>query len=422
MLGKKIRHCGRGPDAEGSWFPMAPVTTPRYRYREEAPEVISVPAGELLARLPEELRGESGEGAAEGRLIDLPCAEILRGNVPRISLGRLGELTSGLVRVPEGRDPAEAITLPPGWIALHFRMVTRREELPPEPAREENPAVSDPMAIEPSEPTEAVTPKVEVPVVEAEPVPPAVATPSNASKGSEVVTIVAEDSKEKPALPAKEEPPPKKGFFASLPMFRRAEAPEKTSAPAPPTTLVEPAGPHDSAKHMKAPADSPVSASKDLVPSTHALERLWKLDPQDELADGSALQALFMTDEKLTLEKVVSKAGELPGLDACVLAHGDRVICASKAPSGTDLQTLSGQAMTMLAQIRDSSEKMGLGAVPAVTLHADRGVVSFLHRGELCLLVLHADRGFVPGVRERLQEMLGHLSEARPALPPSPAP
>jgi predicted regulator of Ras-like GTPase activity (Roadblock/LC7/MglB family) len=95
------------------------------------------------------------------------------------------------------------------------------------------------------------------------------------------------------------------------------------------------------------------------------------------------------------------------------------VICASKAPADTDLQTLSGQAMTMLSQIRDSSEKMGLGSVPAVTLHADRGVVSFLHRGELCLLVLHADRGFVPGVRERLQEMLGHLSEARPALPPT---
>jgi predicted regulator of Ras-like GTPase activity (Roadblock/LC7/MglB family) len=409
--------------------PMAPVTTPRYRYREEAPEVISVPAGELVARLPEELRGESGEKAEPGRLIDLPCAEILRGNVPRISLGRLGELTSGLIRVPEGRDPAESITLPPGWIALHFRMVTRREELPPEPAKEETPSDSDLVAIEPSEPTEAVPPKgevapVEVPLVEAEPVSPAVATPSNASKESEVVTIVSEETKEdqeEPLAPTKEQPAaPKKGFFASLPIFRRTEAQEKTPAPVPATTPLEPAELHGSAKPVKEPSAPP--SNKELVPSAPALERLWKLDPQDELADGSALQALFMTDEKLTLEKVVSKAGELPGLDACVLAHGDRVICASKAPAGTDLQTLSGQAMTMLSQIRDSSEKMGLGAVPAVTLHADRGVISFLHRGELCLLILHADRGFVPGVRERLQEMLGHLSEARPALPSSPAP
>ena len=360
---------------------MAPVTTPRYRYREEAPEVIAVPAGELAARLPEELRGGSDGGAAGGRLIDLPCAEILQGNVPRISLGRLGELASGLVRIPEGRDQAERINLPPGWIALHFRMVTRREELPPEPERESTPAVIEPLAIDPvDETTKTAPPKEEVTVLDVE----SVAGPA---REIEVVSITPEQFKEGP------EAAPKKGFFASLPMFRRTEVSEKgpdsTSSP-----------PVESAKPDAEKAVNP--ASKEIVPSAPALERLWKLDPQDELADDSALQALFMTDEKLTLEKVVSKAGELPGLDACVLAHGDRVICTSKAPSGTDLQTLSGQAMTMLSQIRDSSEKMGLGAVPAVTLHADRGVVSFLHRGELCLLVLHADRGFVPGVRERL--------------------
>ena len=76
--------------------------------------------------------------------------------------------------------------------------------------------------------------------------------------------------------------------------------------------------------------------------------------------------------------------------------------------------------MTMLTQIRDSSEKMGLGAVPAITLHADQGVLSFLHQGKLCLLVLHADRGFIPGVRERLQEMLCHLSAAK-SLPNGPS-
>ena len=397
---------------------MVPVPTPLYLYREEAPEVISVPAAELIERLPDELRMESGGPATSGRLIDLPCSEILRGNVPRITLGRLGELASGLVRVPEGRDPSELINLPPGWIALHYRMVTRREELLLEPVREEVPA-----GIETSEPKEAVAPKAEVPLVEAEPVSPTVATPSNASKESEIVTIVAEETKEdidEPAAPPKEQSTvPKKGFFASMPIFRRAEIAEKPPVPVPAPTPLDPSGPPDSFKPVQHPSDP--GPSNELVPASPALERLWKLDPQDELADASALQALFMTDEKLTLERVVSKAGELPGLDACVLAHGDRVICASKAPAGTDLQTLSGQAMTMLAQIRDSSEKMGLGAVPAVTLHADRGVVSFLHRGELCLLVLHADRGFVPGVRERLQEMLDHLSETRPALPPSPA-
>jgi predicted regulator of Ras-like GTPase activity (Roadblock/LC7/MglB family) len=380
---------------------MAPVTTPRYRYREEAPEVISVPAGELVARLPEELRGEE---FPEGCLIDLPCSEILQGNVPGISLGRLGELPSGLVRIPEGRDNAERIILPPGWIALHFRMVTRREELPSEPEKEKTSALIEPLVIhEVAETETTASPNKEVAVLEVEPV-------AEAARGNEGVSITPVEFKEEP----KEEPlaATKKGFFSSLPIFRRTSVSEKPPAPAP-------ASP-DHSEPVKLPSAFP--ANKELVPVAPALERLWKMDPHDELADGSSLQALFMTDEKLTLERVVSKAGELPGLDACVLAHGDRVICASKAPADTDLQTLSGQAMTMLSQIRDSSEKMGLGAVPAVTLHADRGVVSFLHRGELCLLVLHSDRGFVPGVRERLQEMLGYLSEARPALPPAPAP
>jgi predicted regulator of Ras-like GTPase activity (Roadblock/LC7/MglB family) len=382
---------------------MASVTTPRYRYREEAPEVISVPAAELVARLPEELRGESGAEVAQGNLIDLPCSEILQGSVPRISLGRLGELASGLVRIPEGRDQAEKIALPPGWIALHFRMVTRREELPLDPEKESSPAVIEPLAINPvAEAPKTVVPEKEVTVLHVDPVAKPV-------RGNEGPSITPEELKEEPVAA------PQKGFFSSLPMFRRTEPAEKRPVTAV-LPIVEPA---KSAEEKPAQEESVPPVGKELVSSAPVLERLWKLDPQDELADGSALQALFMTDEKLTLEKVVSKAGELPGLDACVLAHGDRVICASKAPAGTDLQTLSGQAMTMLSQIRDSSEKMGLGSVPAVTLHADRGVVSFLHRGELCLLVLHADRGFVPGVRERLQEMLGHLSEARPALPPT---
>ncbi|NBZ95642.1 MAG: hypothetical protein EBR40_04320 [Proteobacteria bacterium] len=387
---------------------MAPVTTPRYRYREEAPEVISVPAAELVARLPEELRGESGAEVTDGLLIDLPCSEILQGSVPRISLGRLRELASGLVRIPEGRDQAEKIALPPGWIARHFRMVTRREELPLEPEKESSPAAIELLAIDPvAETSKTDGPERKVTVLDVEPL----AGPgAETVRGNEGPSITAsEELKEEPVAA------PKKGFFSSLPMFRRTEPAEKSPVTAA-VPILEPAKP---VQEKPAQEESVPSAGKELFPSAPVLERLWKLDPQDELPEGSALQALFMTDEKLTLEKVVLKAGELPGLDACVLAHGDRVICASKAPAGTDLRTLSGQAMTMLSQIRDSSEKMGLGSVPAVTLHADRGVVSFLHRGELCLLVLHGDRGFVPGVRERLQEMLGHLSEARPALPPT---
>jgi predicted regulator of Ras-like GTPase activity (Roadblock/LC7/MglB family) len=395
---------------------MTPVTTPRYRYREEAPQVIPVPARELLERIPPELRGSAPPAESQ---VELPVVDLLSGNTPRLAIGCLEKIAPGLVRIPEGRVPEEKIPLPPGWIALYFRMVTRREELPPEEVGEQ--ALDDGGRI--AAPSGTATPAGESP--EGSPAPESSSTESVSviqpdAGESEVVAIVVEDLQGDSVPPSREQPtPPKKGFFSSLPMFRRTEPREKQPPP-PLRPRPEVTGLADPGTPVKETSDIP--EGRELIPTAQVLERLWKLDPQDELADGSALQALFMTDEKLTLEKVVSKAGELPGLDACVLAHGDRVICASKAPADTDLQTLSGQAMAMLSHVRDSSEKMGLGSVPAVTLHADRGVVSFLHRGELCLLVLHADRGFVPGVRERLQEMLGHLSEARPSLPPAPAP
>lgn len=394
---------------------MATATnaTPRYRYHEEAPETVNLPVGELRARLPADLiRDDASEATEPGRIVGIPCSDLLGGNTPRIALGRLNDLLPDLVQIPEGRDRGERITLPPGWVALHFRMVTRREELAE------------------TEPDASIKEEKETLVIEVEKVADADDTNNPRSSGVGLGEPVRE--KDLPPMPevpagnpeltADRNQAQRRSLFESLPIFRR----RKEEIPA-----VEPIRemPDEKATVEKVSVEKGTVEKVEVMPSVSpaaasdpgskalAVEPLWKLDPQDRLADPSALQALFMTEEKLTLERVISKAGELPGLKACVLAHGDRVLCTSNASTGIDLRTLSGQAMTMLAQIRESSAVMGLGAVPAVTLHAEQGALSFLHNGELCLLVLHADRGFIPGVRERLQEMMGHLSEAKPALP-----
>ena len=395
--------------------PVATATnaTPRYRYHEEAPETVNLPVEELRARLPAELiRDDASEATEPGRIVGIPCSDLLGGNTPRIALGRLNDLLPDLVQIPEGRDRGERITLPPGWVALHFRMVTRREELSEK------------------EPDASIKEEKETLVIEVENVADADdATKLPSSRGGLGEPVREEDLPPMPEVPAgnpelttDRNQAQRRSLFESLPIFRRRK--EEIPAVEPiremPVEKVSVEKAHvDKVTVEKVevmPAVSPAPAS-DPGSKALAMEPLWKLDPQDRLADPSALQALFMTEEKLTLERVISKAGELPGLKACVLAHGDRVLCTSNASTGIDLRTLSGQAMTMLAQIRESSAGMGLGAVPAVTLHAEQGALSFLHNGELCLLVLHADRGFIPGVRERLQEMMGHLSEAKPALP-----
>ena len=348
--------------------------------------MISVPLSELMARLPAQLCKETTADELSGRTADLPCRDLLAGNTPRLSLGQLNDLLPDLVVVPEGGDRSERLNLPAGWVALYYRLVTRFEEVPSEQRelpREQASPVTLPSADDSTE-------ESPIPVIEAK-----VLSTNQPEALSTLETHVAKLTQEKevselvPAVTAK------RGFFASLPIFRR-------------NVFVKPAP--EEKKLVILPDDVAET------PEVLALAPLWKLDPLDQLADPSALQALFMTEEKLTMDRVIAMAGQLPGLRACILAHGDQVVCASNTPSGIDLQTLSGQAMTMLAQIRESSSKMGLGNVPGVTLHAEQGALSFLHNNELCLLVLHADRGFLPGVRERLQEMLGHLSHAE-ALP-----
>jgi hypothetical protein len=363
------------------------ITESRYRYQEVAPESISVPVTELLKRIPHDYRGEGDPGQ---RKVDLPCAELLGGNTPRLSIGLLQELLPDFVKIPEGGNRDERISLPGGWLAIHFRLKVQRVELTTDgTTRGEAEKIVEVLPEEIVAKDESIHLSVDRAQDETPHLPSLEEISIGARKHPLIVDVVTtpvlEERRMLRGTPNRKRPP-RHGIFASLPIFKRRIPDEMSSSAVP------------------ASQESSLSLT---------LEPLWKLDPKDTLADPEALQAIFMTDEKLTLDRVISLAGDLPGLRACVLAHGEKVICTSKTPAGVDLQTLSSQAMTMLTQIRDSSANLGLGAVPAVTLHAEQGALSFLHNGELCLLVLHGDRGFVPGVRERLQDMLGHLSSAK---------
>ena len=382
------------------------TASPRYRFYEVAPENLSLPASQLLDHVPAEFH--SGTPAEESRLVVIPCDELFSSNAPRLPLGRLHDLLPDLISLPEGTDRESRLCLPAGWLALHFRLVTKKEELPPEPTLEIIPAPAasselqkdEKLVVQKKDPLPEPDEKAEDQSTATTALVAEVDIPST-SPGDAVTTVADE-------APASE---PRKGFFSRFALFRRRQG-------VPPTSLEIQKQADDARTKTERPDNESAGLATAPVPANERTwSPHWKLDPQVQLAEPAALQSLFMTEEKLTLDRVISMAGQLPGMRACVLAHGERVISASNPSAGVDLRTLSGHAMKMLSQIRESSSQMGLGSVPAVTLHADQGIVSFLHDGELCLLVLHADRGFVPGVRERLQEMLGLLVKARSALP-----
>jgi hypothetical protein len=142
---------------------------------------------------------------------------------------------------------------------------------------------------------------------------------------------------------------------------------------------------------------------------------------ESELPDQHALQALFMTDENLSTGRVVELCGGLPGIQSCVLTSENQVVASHNIPDGLDIVSLSSNAAAMLRAMHDASAGMGIGEIPAVTLHTSKGPLSIFQKEHLAMLVFHGDRGFVPGVREKMTSALTELTRAPLALP-SPTP
>ena len=136
-----------------------------------------------------------------------------------------------------------------------------------------------------------------------------------------------------------------------------------------------------------------------------------------DLPDQHALQSLFLTEETLTVRRVVELCGELPGIRSCVVTHGEMVVSAHNLPEGFDPVSLSATATRMLEAMGDSASQLGIGEVPALTLHTASGPLSVVRQGALSMLVVHDNRGFIPGVREKITAALFEMARAPLALP-----
>lgn len=217
-----------------------------------------------------------------------------------------------------------------------------------------------------------------------------------------------------PASPV--EPPPKPAETAKIEIpGEKPAAPPASIAPTPaPEPAPEP--PPIKAEVEKAePVKPEPPAPKPLAKASPAIlvetEHLPKKGP-DAVGNQDELQSIFLTEEYLSVDRIVELCGGLPGINSCVLSHSASVIASHNVPDSIDLVSLSAHALEMLRAMRESSAKMGIGAVPAVTVHSEKGPITFFHTDDLCLLVLHKDRGFVPGVREKLQQVIDALGTA----------
>jgi predicted regulator of Ras-like GTPase activity (Roadblock/LC7/MglB family) len=243
----------------------------------------------------------------------------------------------------------------------------------------DNPAGDAPIEAE-QKPEPIAVPPVEEPALPPLPAPEAAILPPLEPPTVKIeppIAKVEEIKLPEPAIPSEE-----KIEDAPKPPPAMLEVPPPAAAPAAPAVLVE-------TEHV-APKDAP-----------------------PEIAEQDALQAIFLTEEFLSVDRVLELCGNLPGIHSCVLSQGASVIASHNAPDTVDVVSLSAHALEMLKAMRSSSSKMGIGAVPAVTVHSEKGPITFFHQDDICLLVLHKDRGFIPGVREKLQHVVDELSKAK---------
>ena len=365
--------------------------------------------------------------------------------------GKSGEAAAGSAAPSVASEPAPAPeTKPPA------------ESVMPEPTPVADRPVVAPLSKTPEPPVIAVIPPVvheplpkDPPTTRLSPIPAPPASVLEPPQAEKPVPPAEKPAPESVQVAASKFPPRRLSSFVGLPMFRRktpAAAPQPILPTPPPPVAAEqpPAGqlpekPDLVLPEASIPAPPPFVSAEPPVAATEpvaASEPVPQIEPEhvpppspaiavrmlrtehfpdqaqgQEIVEQEPLQALFLTEETMTVGRVIELCGGLPGINSCVLSHGSVVVASHNVPDGVDLVSMSAHAADMLKAMRDSSTRMGVGTVPAVTLHTEKGVISFFNRDDLTMLVFHRDRGFVPGVREKMAAVLGELTKARLTLP-----
>ena len=374
--------------------PSAPAASlaagPPYRYSCSPPATVSLRLGDIASQIPEAARLPGFDAEIS---IDLPCRDVFASPVPKLPFSRLAQIASEHVCL-DG-VPDFAIALPVTQLALAYRFLSGREPLEASyEGRDSRTSASEDLArkteiSEPAEKGNAGPAEYEAMTAEAS-IRPALASPD---------------------APAKEMPETSGASTLAEPPDAGFPKPESLVPADLPTSFAQP---FVTERREQGPGEPAPALVREAI-----LEHLPKAEPRHaaEIPDQDGLQAIFMTEEFLSVNRVVELCGGLPGIRSCVLAHGAAVVASCNVPESIDLVSLSAHALEMLTAMRQSAAQMGIGAVPAVTIHSEKGPITFFHQNDLCLLVLHKDRGFVPGVREKLQQVVVQLSRANIALP-----
>ncbi len=122
------------------------------------------------------------------------------------------------------------------------------------------------------------------------------------------------------------------------------------------------------------------------------------------------LQAIFMTDDPLDLDKTIRKIADLPGLQSCMLSTTSGIKIAGSFGDPSQEKAVSALLPEFFQRTRLQFEELHAGILETISFFFDIHQVSTFVQGELCLTVLHDNRPFKPGVREKIQTVICELA------------
>ena len=114
--------------------------------------------------------------------------------------------------------------------------------------------------------------------------------------------------------------------------------------------------------------------------------------------------------EKLDDKVVLARANALPGVAACAILFADGLALAGKLPAELSADGLCAMLPSVLQKIDKHLLETKLGALSALTLHTGKAPLTFLQRGNICLVALHAESELPAASRDQLVCMTEQLS------------
>ena len=113
-----------------------------------------------------------------------------------------------------------------------------------------------------------------------------------------------------------------------------------------------------------------------------------------------------MVEDDLDAKKVVKLASQLPGMKACTIMFTDGLKLAGNFSADQESEGFCAMTPAFFQKARTFTRELSLGELSAFTIHTERGLLmSFFMHENVCVSVAHSGRGFVPGVREKLQNI-----------------